>query len=574
MADEQTPNSDLIEDALRQAERQLEERLEALRMSALGEPSAPASAPDPDVAVLRPTGVPSASSDVFGGDRDEAAGDVIGEPGALDSVWSESTDTGDLRFEPTGANPLLAPEPEAIVPNLDDEDFVSPRPLEPTNASSIVNELTTSWSDLDDESEDGFEDETSSAASGIAMPDISFERRPEPESAPERRPEPVHTSWTATGRERAGVTPAAPTSVVPTEDEMQFWAHTRTALRSLQQASDAMPSQITSSVTEDVERIVHDEVATAAASIRLLQQAVQQGLPKVVDRVEGAIEQAIAAPNSALRQLRDELPSNIDRGGRELRVALREDLERSASTTHGALQKDVAQLEQSIAANVTRMAQSIGDNVTSVERDVEQLGESIVRFERGMHGEFDRVESQLRSTIERVEASLRDELVEPTETVRKLDEELPARFGRIERTFTEQVQTTQRDLSGVLTTLVDVNRAALDRLAAMASTQDEERVRRSEDTELIVDTVTTGWEALAGAVKALYTQNEALDRRIDQMEQRLAKLRDVEKAVDGTLRRFDEHIADLAPAPVVVTVSHPEASVQNTSKGGWTPGGK
>lgn len=570
MADEQTPNSDLIEDALRQAERQLEERLEALRMSALGEPSAPADAPDPGVAVLRPTGgsTPSAS-DVFGTSTPEVVDEERDELGSLDSVWSESSGTDDLRFEPTGATPLASSEAD-IVPNLDDEDFVSPRPLEPSNATEIVNELATSWGDFDDESEGEIEPPRSSTSiPATAEPGFPVRER---EVTLEPRPEPVHASWTPSGRERAGIAPAAPAPVVPTEDEMQFWAHTRTALRSLQQVTDSIPSQITQSVTEDMERIVHDEVATAAASIRLLQQSIQQGLPKVVDRVEGAIEQAVSAPNSALRQLRDELPSNIDRGARELRVALREDLERSASTTHGALQRDVTQLEQSIAANVTRMAQSIGDNVTSVERDVEQLGESIVRFERGMHGEFDRVESQLRATIERVESTLRDELVEPTETVRKLDEELPARFGRIERTFTEQVQTTQRDLSGVLSTLVDVNRAALDRIAAMASTQDEERVRRSEDTELIVDTVTTGWEALAGAVKALYTQNEQLDRRIDQMEQRLAKLRDVEQAVDSTLRRFDEHVADLAPAPVVVTVSHPEASVQNTSKGGWTAG--
>ena len=57
--------------------------------------------------------------------------------------------------------------------------------------------------------------------------------------------------------------------------------------------------------------------------------------------------------------------------------------------------------------------------------------------------------------------------------VRKLDDELPARFDRLERTMTsevretrqsvgEQVTTTRRDLSNVLASLVDANRAALD----------------------------------------------------------------------------------------------------------------
>ena len=61
MADEQTPQSDLIEDALRKAERQLEERLAAFQLTALGEPATPAE-DDPTVATLRPTHTNTASA--------------------------------------------------------------------------------------------------------------------------------------------------------------------------------------------------------------------------------------------------------------------------------------------------------------------------------------------------------------------------------------------------------------------------------------------------------------------------------------------------------------------------------
>jgi hypothetical protein len=543
MADEQTPNSDLIEDALRQAERQLEERLEALRMSALGEPT-PSATPADDVAILRPTGGASESND----DADDASGDAFS--------WGERSDaSGDLTFQPVGI--------------LDDEEFAAPRTLDEEQADEDAGDSSLgSWAAPSPSP-------STASASSQDTDDDSVDAAPISTSPahPVSRATDAWTSGTTAPSRRTPSLPttSAPMSSAPTEDELQFWAHTRTALRNLQQVTDTMPSQITETVTEDVERIVHDEIATATAQIRLLQQSMQQGLPKLVDRVEGQLEQGLAGPNAALRQLRDELPQQVDRGNRDLRAALREDLDRSAGASHGAMQKDITQLEQSIAANVTRMAQTIGDGVGGVERDVEQLGETLTRFDRGMRSEFDRVETQLRGSIDRVEESMREELVEPTEIARKLDEEMPARFGRIERAFTEQLQSTQRDMSGILSTLVDVNRASLERVTAIAGALDEERSRRAEDTELVVDTVTSGWEGLAGAMKALYQQNEQIDRRIDAIEKRLAKLRDVEKAVDGTLQEFKEQVADLAPAPVVVTVSHPDASVQNTSRSGWVP---
>jgi hypothetical protein len=169
---------------------------------------------------------------------------------------------------------------------------------------------------------------------------------------------------------------------------------------------------------------------------------------------------------------------------------------------------------------------------------------------------------------------MRDEMLETAETTRKLDEELPARFARVERTVLEQVQTTQRELATVLMGIVEANRATLDRIAALASTVDEERARRTEDVELVVDTVTTGWEGLAGAVKALFTQGEETSRRIAGIEQRLSQIRDLEGGVEGTMTELREFIRDLQPAPVVVTVAHPEAEVTNTSRSGWLPEGR
>ena len=86
-----------------------------------------------------------------------------------------------------------------------------------------------------------------------------------------------------------------------------------------------------------------------------------------------------------------------------------------------------------------------------------------------------------------------------------------------------------------------------------------------------MDTVTTGWEGLAGAVKALFEQNEVTSRRIAGIEQRLTQIRDLEGGVEATMTELRSHIKDLQPAPITVTVSHPDAAVRNDARGGWLP---
>ncbi|MCW2962304.1 MAG: hypothetical protein JWM90_2691 [Thermoleophilia bacterium] len=571
MGDEQTPQSDLIDDAIRQAERQLEAKLEALRMSALGDISPPKTAPADDVAVLRPTSPTRAPE--------------TPRPAGTESAWTES-DGDDLIFTPTSGAieglseadtfvPADEPQADELPTDLPELAGIFDAAAEPADVdehsdasdvsehsepeapaeqqaaaptgvtfASTVHDLVPSWEDSGDADED-------------SLP--AFLARQQPESSISRA-----AAWDIP-------TPTAAAPAAPSEDEMQFWAHTRTALRNLQQVTDHLPGQVSDNVVSDLGRIVHEESAVTSNAIRLVQQQVQQGFPKLADRIEGALEQGIAAPTQSLRQLRDDLPNQLERTVQDTRDAVREDLDQTATNLHGAVQKDVAQLEQSIAANVTRMTHGVTEGVGRVERDVDSLSDTVVRFERGVHSEFDRVEAQLRAAIEHVEQSVRQDLVEPGVTVRKLEEELPARFNHVESTLLGQMQTTQRELSTVLAGLVDANRASLDRIASIASTLDEERTRRSEDVELMVDTVTTGWEGLAGAIKALFLQGEETNRRIAEVETSIGNVHALEESVQKTMAEFQHHMANLTPAPVIVTVAHPEAEVRNTARGGWLP---
>ncbi|MBC7461685.1 MAG: hypothetical protein H7287_10020 [Thermoleophilia bacterium] len=532
MADEQTPQSDLIEDALRKAERQLEERLAAFQLTALGEPAArDRGEDDPSIATMRPTHTsdPTPADDdlaaATGGWRETEGDDVRFEP-VLGDVFSATVSAAPAASTAPPLDAIVAPSNSVtdLIASWDAEDEAPLEELAPPAATTPLNEPRSTW--------------TSS--------DAAYE------PAPTRRP-------------------ATQPSTTPSEDELQFWAQTRTALRNLQQVTDVLPSQIVGNVSDHVERIVRLEIRDSTETIHAVQQQLGNDLPKLAERIEGSIESQVSKPVAGIRLLREELTTEVDRGVHETRSGVREDLDHAASAIHGAVQQDVAQLEQSVATNVTRMTQVLTDSVQRVERDVENVGETVGRFERGVHGEFDRVESQLRTAIERVDQTLRDELVEPTATIRKLDAALPGQFDRVERNVLEQVQGSQRDLASVLTGLVDANRASLDRIASIASTLDEDRSRRSDDLDVVVDTMTTGWSGLAGAVKALYEQGEQIGFRIDVIEQRMEQMRDLEKSVETTMQEFRDHVKDLTPAPVVVTVSHPEAQVSSTSRGGWLP---
>jgi anti-sigma-K factor RskA len=99
----------------------------------------------------------------------------------------------------------------------------------------------------------------------------------------------------------------------------------------------------------------------------------------------------------------------------------------------------------------------------------------------------------------------------------------------------------------------------------------EDRARRTEDIDVVVDTVIRGWEGLAAAMASLYEQAEENSRRLAGIEQRLTQIRDLEGAVEQSLDRFQEHMRELKPSPIVVTVSHEEAEVRNTTRSGWVP---
>lgn len=695
MADEQTPHSDLIDDAIRQAERQLEEKLEALRMSALGEPT-PSTPPVQDAALHPSTDVPVAGAHEAEhvapqGDNDPAGAIWQEVPGSDLSFAPADADASPSPASPTSAVPVDEPEPApdaALEPQYRDASLSQPapryedgpaveapaplhQPVQPYQPIGAHDELeapvdagvadtvyvpthldearyeppavdlplstyepsihelqgahvpgvatpavetsgrdgepATAWSEA--ESVEQVDPSTLRAATSwdiepdYAEPDGYPSDSMQDESSWDH-PEPVHASWTSRqGPEHSpGWNPGArdnsfdgtPSAMIsiPTEEELQFWAHTRTALRNIQVSTDLVPSAVLQDIGMEIGQVMRDELAPMESVIGRVHDDAARELPKLADRVEHVADTATDAAAAAhaagtsINELRTELPAQLSTVVDAVHLTVRADVERAAQATreqvhahvdaaatslHGAIQQDVGRIEESIATNVTRMAVGVTDSVARVEVDLDRLGESISRFERGVGTGFDRVEKHLRTSIDRAEQSLGAKLDSPARSLKKLEDELPAHLDRVETALTEQVQGGHRELLGTLTSLVDANRASLDRVAAISSTLDEERTRRTEDVATIVDTVTIGWEGLAGAVKALYEQHAGTAQRIEAIEDRLNQLRDLESAVETTMNDLREVVSNLTPAPIVVTVAHSDAEIRNETRSGWTP---
>jgi hypothetical protein len=425
----------------------------------------------------------------------------------------------------------------------------------------------------------------------------------------------------------------------PTEAELQFWAQTRTALRHLQQASDGIPKQVGSVVTESFEQVVRDELAAPTASLRQLQQQLpgyaehvarvvadelegpaaairqlQDDVPAQIDRLErnmrgvmseelparldaldrdlhGALREELPAQLDRLERnvqgvLRDELPQHLDRLDRNMNSAMREDLpqhldriermvsgalheqlpqrlERLERSVTGQMQEDAERFEQSVAGNVTRLAQGLEGRVVDSEQQ--------------LRAQFERVESTMRGELDRVQRGLHQDIAGHTELTRQLQEQLPGQLGHVEHTVREQAREIsgeiRTDLASLMGEMATLNRATLDRLAAVSGDLDRDRLQRVEDLELLVDSMTTGWKGIYGAVTQVFDRAGEIDGRIGSLERTLEQsLAQVRQQLETNLGAMQQHLKELQPAPVVVTVNHPDAQVAQTSRPGYTTG--
>jgi len=387
MADEQTQHSDLIDDAIREAEQQLEAKLEALRMSALGDLAPPS---DPAAAHLRPTGSASAWSDAA------PSPTASTEPTAWDSTdddwqdqggWEEPSTASRAQDAPFGnvawQEPSASGEPEWQQPESSGAWHVEPSP---TWSSEERGNYTPGGTPTGGDTGAGWQDAViqptgSSSHSGERQSEGTPTRwSGGVEDLVEEYAEPQTPAWM----------PATPAASGPTETELQFWAQTRTTLRRLEEGNEVLPRNVAGAVTAQFEQVMRDELAAPSAAIRQLQQQ----LPGYAEHVSRTVADELEAPTAAIRQLQEELPLHIERLQRGLNTAVNEDLpaqlDRIERKVHVSINED-------LAAQVDRLQRSVQSAIG------EELPAQLERIERNVHST---INEDLPAQLERMQHTL------------------------------------------------------------------------------------------------------------------------------------------------------------------------
>jgi hypothetical protein len=723
MADEQTHQTGTIDDAIRQAEKQLERRIEELRTLAGGEETA---APAPGLgaggepAELRPTGAmppveqPLTAPESAGGFVDEDAWDDE-EPGA-NAVEAAFTPMVDPQFETTDAlahtdegdteGTEWEPSPSAHESGAGEWD--SPAPTEEPASDDVDGgqqwELEgsepTAWepasSTQDESSQLGSvgadlsggttdDSEYTYAADAYDVPS-RYQQQDSPTVEPYGPSEALAPYTSGSGFRTVA------TAGSPTPEETEFWTHTRTAMRLLQQQSDELrhelPNEITRRIREDVgrdmskrmsaqlgstlgeqmERIVRDEMASQAASIRQLQQQ----LPTYADRIERSVTDELQSAAANVKLLQEELPAQFQRVERSFERSLTEDMTKVTRTVEektAAVQAMVAsqfehielamrgelgkleqfvrsefegpsqqltQLQESLPGQFQRVDRSVKDSAEQSKEGLDRLGTALTEQQRQlaeltenvqMHREHlvqqidtlsqtqrehltkfatetsDQLSAMTKTGAEQHETlsvSMRDQLQRQTEQLSQesavvredLRQHQLQMAQKVTDTFSGEIASTKQnvrdlidlDMGNALGDIAMASRLVLDKLGSMSGELDQDRLQRAEDLELIVDSLASASQGVYGAVNRLFDRVSEFNERMDTVEHRLGSISALERTVEkgltsvfqqleGNLTSMQHHLNELQPAPVVVTVNHPEASVAQETRAGYMIGG-
>lgn len=669
MADEQTQHPDTVDDAFRQAERQLEAKLEALRQTALGQ-----------AAGLNETGGSNAGWST-------AVSDEVSWETEDDSSpsWEPASNGGEPAWDEPHIEPVAAREAETVEAEWDDAV------MRPTGSSLGL---------------PGFADVATEPLTPEPAAQVSSQDEGE-EFEPDEDPYPVYDAGS----------PGVPVSAAPTRPRMyqpvseQFGfgseddqlAALRTSLRLLQQGTDeirhTLAPQVTGSVVDQVEGILRDELSAPAAGIR----QIQAQMPAMEDRITRAVGEELAGPVAAINQLNEELPVEVQRIQRQLSSSVEDGLQPmqadvsfvrdrvgSIDDAIDNLRSALGDLDAAMGEELTRTGKQVESRVAqaqaSLREDIDRTERAVTERVDGLAGDmqadFARFGAGMRDGMTRLEATLRDEIAIPAAAVRQLHDELPAQLQRLERVVrdtnaapqveqlldttaaqreqvldaidraanrtlgavTEQSESVtsevgklvdvvvregersaaaldrhaaafeqvsqesvarqermireelgdtarnvrsivELDLGGLFADLILAGRATLDKLSSVDGELGRDRVQRAEDLELTIDALTAGFSGMQEAFIRVLDTVGTIDQRIGAIEKSVATFDNLIEHFDATVEKIGgkldadlgamrAHLAELQPAPVVVTVAHPEANVQQSTRSGFLASGK
>ncbi len=593
MNDEQPQGSDLIDDAIRQAEQQLEAKLEALRMSAMAsENQAPQSGTGD---VLEPTAsavpaAPQASNweDAVlrrtDSDATEPKSSYVAEQ--EDSGFDSSFEPSPSGWSPTRSSAYESPYRSHVVqvPSEDEQEFwsqtrTSLRQLQQTTdtmASSVSANITDSIERIVREELGGPSASLRQLHHQLPVITDRLERAVAEEiEAPTALLQQLHEEM--------------PTQLDRLERNIK--SNLQRDIAHIEQSVADNVSRLTEGISSMVDNAGQEYGAGMAETQRIVtansetvQHQLSTGLSNVSQQVETEANQTRQILGTATDQIQGRLISSTEQ--------IQANIDAEANHTRQIVSTSTEQVQAAIENAGNRVESSV---ILSSERLSSTFSETLEQFDRETRMAFDRLTETVQSEVARPEAKLR-----------MLQDELPQRFGKLERVIEdhdpasaiEHLQHGITDLRKLQRTVADslgdtlrtqieevskIQGQTLEQVTSITMGLERDRIQRVEDLEQMIDAISNGWQSAYVAMNKLLKRVETFDSRMARVEKRMDAIATLERTVDealtGVREQLGSHltqmgrsIADLQPAPVVVTVNHPEAQVSNTTRGGMLGG--
>lgn len=213
----------------------------------------------------------------------------------------------------------------------------------------------------------------------------------------------------------------------------------------------------------------------------------------------------------------------------------------------------IAQLQETVREALQQEDSSaLTQEIAQLTGVVQQQEEQLAATMQVMQQQRDLISEEHQHLAASIKSSFQDEFAETRKNVQDLvNLEIPSTLGE----------------------LAQSSRETLDRLLSVTNDFERDRLQRVEDLELLVDAMTSGWQGIYSAITTMFERVQDFDSRMSSVEQQVtalnsldgtvtAALDNVQNRMDAAISTMHQHLQELQPTPVVVSVSHPDVRVE------------
>jgi ABC-type transporter Mla subunit MlaD len=300
---------------------------------------------------------------------------------------------------------------------------------------------------------------------------------------------------------------------------------------------------------------VHDQVKQVGGQIGHAVERVAERVSETQNQLEDVVESAGAGVRDRLSRQMDRLEERVTAALEQQQLAIETEVGKVAATVHDELREPLQALQQiqeempARFAEVERSQETFTDSLHAALAPVSQQVSHVTEQVDHVTGQAAHVADQVTRVIEHV-GQVSEQVGQVSEHVNHVAEHV----GEVAEHVNEAAEL------GIHSTIIGSAKKldeALGQMSQVAATLEADKVQRAEDLEMLVDAMGSGWKGIQESVETLLGKVSSFEARMTRLEQLIEQLDGIESTVASALEAMQAH-------PVVVTVSHPLGPVSTT----------